>query len=64
MTHPQIGQMRPVECAPGSGVARAILAQQRSIAILDFDGAVLRKKLLHPAVERDFRRGERARRVA
>ena len=35
--HGEVGEMRPVERAAGGGVARAIVAQHRAIAVLDLD---------------------------
>ena len=52
--------MRPVERAAGGGVARAVVAQHRAIAVLDLDRGLLQQSVLDPAVERDLGRRETA----
>ena len=43
--HREIGEMRAVERAAGGGVARAVLLQQRAVAVLDLGGAVVGEQL-------------------
>ena len=45
----EIGQMRSIERAPRGGVACAIFLQQRTIAIFNFDRAMVWQQLLHPS---------------
>ena len=61
----EIGEVRTFKRAPGSGVARAILTQHRTIAILDLDRWMHPDHPFHPAIERDCGGRERgARRAA
>ena len=54
--HLEIGQVWSVAGPARGGVAGAIVAQHRAVALLDLDGRVLGDQLFHPAVERNLRR--------
>ena len=55
----EIGEMRPEEGASGSGVARALGAKERAIAVLDLAGGVGVEVALERPFERDLGGGER-----
>src|SRR5580765_7794261 len=46
--------MRSLERAPGGSVAYPAILQQRAVAILDFNCAVVGEQLLHPPLQCDL----------
>jgi len=55
----EIGEMRSVEGAAGGGVARAVVLEQRAIAVFHLDRRMGQDQRLHPSLQRDLGRRER-----
>ena len=51
MADRKIAEMRAIESAAGRGIARAILAQESTVTILNFHRWILGNEHFHPAVE-------------